>query len=427
MDHFAYRNGVLHCEEVPIPAIAEAAGTPVYVYASATLERHYRVLAEALAGLKPQIHFALKANASLGVIATLARLGAGADVVSGGELRLALAAGVPARLIVFSGVGKTDDELRMAIATGIYQINVESEPELDRIAQLARDLGRRAPVALRVNPDIDAGTHVKITTGTKENKFGIEWARAPAIARRAKALAGIEFVGLAVHIGSQLTSLAPFEAAFLRLRDLVALLKGEGIEVRRLDLGGGLGVPYEPAKNETPPLPADYGTMIRRTLGDLDLDLSFEPGRLLVGNAGILVSRVIRVKEGATKSFLILDAGMNDLMRPALYDAYHDIRPVLEPRPGAPRRAIDVVGPICETSDTFARQRLLPALAEGDLVAIGTAGAYGASMASEYNGRPLVPEVLVRGGDYALTRPRPSLDEMLARQMRPRWLDEPGP
>jgi diaminopimelate decarboxylase len=422
MDHFAYRQGRLHAEDVAIETIALAAGTPFYCYSAATLERHYRVLDEALAGLDHVICFAVKANSSLGVIATLARKGAGADVVSQGEMRLALAAGVPADKIVFSGVGKTEAELTAAIETGVMQINVESEPELDMIDAIARARGVRARVALRVNPDVDAGTHAKITTGLKENKFGIEWTAAHRVLKRAHALAGLDVVGVAVHIGSQLTNLQPFRDAFLRVRDLVAILRADGIPVRSLDLGGGLGVPYEPGKNETPPLPADYGRVVRETVGDLGCRLVFEPGRLLAGNAGLLVTRVVRVKEGSTRTFVIVDAGMNDLMRPALYDAYHDIRTAAEPKPGQPKKAVDVVGPICESSDVFARQRLLPPLAAGDLLAFGTAGAYGASMASEYNGRPLIAEVLVREGQFAITRQSPSYAEMIARQRLPEWL-----
>jgi diaminopimelate decarboxylase len=422
MDHFAYREGRLHAEDVPVERIAESVGTPFYCYSQSTLERHYRVLDEALAGLDHVICFAVKANSSLGVIAALARQGAGADVVSEGEMRLALAAGIPAGKIVFSGVGKTEAELIAAIEAGVMQINVESEPELDMISALARDRGIKARVALRVNPDVDAGTHAKITTGLKENKFGIEWTAAHRVLRRARALVGLDVVGVAVHIGSQLTNLQPFRDAFHRVRDLVAILRADGIPVTSVDLGGGLGVPYEPGRNETPPLPADYGRVVKETVGDLGCRLVFEPGRLLAGNAGLLVSRVIRVKEGSTRTFVIVDAGMNDLMRPALYDAYHDIRPVEEPKPGQAKKAADVVGPICESSDVFARQRLLPPLKPGDLLAFGTAGAYGASMASEYNGRPLVAEVLVKGGEFAVTRPSPSYEEMIARQRLPGWL-----
>ncbi|MBF0393368.1 MAG: diaminopimelate decarboxylase [Alphaproteobacteria bacterium] len=419
MDHFQYQRGHLHAEDVPIAHIATAVGTPFYCYSTATLTRHYTVFRDALAGLDATICYAMKANPNLAVVATLAGLGAGADVVSEGELRRALAAGVPADRIVFSGVGKTEEELTFALTRGIMQINVESEPELHMLNRLAVDLGVKASIALRVNPDVDAGTHAKITTGRKENKFGIEWIRAHRVMREAALLPGIELRGVAVHIGSQLTELEPFRDAFLRLRDLVAMLRADGIPITRLDLGGGLGVPYE---DEIPPSPEAYAAVVREVLGDLDCKLLFEPGRVLVGNAGLLVSRVIHVKEGATRTFAVLDAGMNDLMRPALYDSHHAIVPVNEPPPGAERVPVDVVGPICETTDTFARQRMLPALRAGSLVAFRTAGAYGAAMSSTYNSRPLIPEVLVKGDAFALIRGRPTYDEMLAQEALPDWL-----
>ncbi|TAN57025.1 MAG: diaminopimelate decarboxylase, partial [Rhodospirillales bacterium] len=386
MNHFDYRNGVLHAEGVSLQTIADQVGTPVYVYSTATLTRHFQVLDEALAGTDHLICFALKANPSLGVVATLARLGAGADVVSEGEARLALAAGIPAGKIVFSGVGKTEAELAFALEAGIGQLNLESYEELLELSHIAQRLGKTARIALRVNPDVDAGTHAKITTGLKENKFGIDWTQAHTVYKQAMKLQGIDVVGVAVHIGSQLTNLKPFEDSFLRLRDLVAMLKADGIPIRKIDLGGGLGVPYEPGVNETPPLPVDYAKVVKSCVGDLGCKLVFEPGRLLVGNAGILLTRIVRLKEGAVRSFVVVDAGMNDLMRPALYDAYHDILPVKEPKPGGPKRAVDVVGPICESSDVFASGRLLPMLTKDELLAFGTAGAYGASMASEYNG-----------------------------------------
>jgi diaminopimelate decarboxylase len=421
MNHFDYRDGVLHAEDVALPEIAGQVGTPFYCYAAATLTRHYRVFADALAeaGLDAQICFALKANPNIAVVRTLADLGAGADVVSEGELRQALAAGVPPGRIVFSGVGKTRGELDFAVATGIMQINVESEPELHALSAVAAARGGRMPIALRVNPDVDAGTHEKITTGRKENKFGIEWTRAREVYRLARTLPGIEVAGIACHIGSQLTEIAPFEEAFLRVRDLTAMLRADGHDIRRLDLGGGLGVPYE---SESPPLPADYARAVARSLGDLGCRIVVEPGRLLVGNAGVLVSRVVYVKEGATRTFVIIDAAMNDLMRPALYDAHHAIQPVAQPADGAAVAPADVVGPVCETGDTFARQRPLPKLAAGDLLVLRTAGAYGASMASTYNSRPLVPEVLVSGGRFAVVRRRPTYDEMLALERLPDWM-----
>lgn len=422
MNHFDYVDGHLHAEQVAIADIAARVGTPFYCYSTATLERHYRVFAAALAdaGLDAQICFALKANSNLAVVRTFARLGAGADVVSEGELRRALAAGVPADKIVFSGVGKTAAELTLAVSKGIMQINVESEPELEALSAIAAGRGVRMPVSIRVNPDVDAGTHAKITTGKKENKFGIEWTRAHEVYAKARSLPGIEVVGVACHIGSQLTEVEPFRQAFLRVRDLVAMLRADGFDIRRLDVGGGLGIPYE---SEEPPHPDIYAKAIKDTLGDLGCKIVLEPGRLLVGNAGILVSRVVYVKEGATRSFLITDAAMNDLMRPALYEAHHTIEPVVEPAADAPRLPVDVVGPVCETGDTFAKQRSLPPIKAGELVVLRTAGAYGATMSSTYNTRPLVPEVLVNGDRFQVVRARPSFDEMLALESVPDWLD----
>lgn len=422
MHHFDYKKGQLHAEDVPLEEIAEAVGTPVYIYSQATLERHFQVLDQALAGTDHLICFAMKANPSLAVAQTFAKLGAGADVVSEGEARIAMAAGIAPEKIVFSGVGKTEAELTFALEAGIGQLNLESAEELAELSEIATRLGKKAKIALRVNPDVDAGTHAKITTGLKENKFGIDWTEAHNVYKKAMRLSGIEVVGVAVHIGSQLTDLQPFKDAFLRVRDLVAMLKADGIPIRHIDLGGGLGVPYEPGVNETPPLPADYAKVVKSTVGDLGCKLVFEPGRLLVGNAGLLMTRIVRLKEGAVKSFVVVDAGMNDLMRPALYDAYHDIMPVKEPKAGAARHAVDVVGPICESSDVFASGRLLPHLAKSDLLAFGTAGAYGASMASEYNGRPLVPEVMVKGDKFAVTRPRPSYEQMIGLQKLPDWM-----
>jgi diaminopimelate decarboxylase len=420
MNHFDYIAGELHAEGVKLSEIAAQVGTPFYCYATATLTRHFGVFSEALskAGLDATICFALKANPNIAVVRTLAALGCGADVVSEGELRQALAAGVPPERIVFSGVGKTRHELEFAVAKGIMQINVESEPELEMLSQIAAARGIRMPIALRVNPDVDAGTHAKITTGKKENKFGIEWTRAHAVYQRARALPGIEVVGIACHIGSQLTDVEPFREAFLRVRDLVAILRADGFDIRRLDLGGGLGVPYE---DENPPHPDQYAAAIAATLGDLGCRIVLEPGRLLVGNAGILVSRIVHVKEGATRTFLIIDAAMNDLMRPALYDAHHGIEPVRQPPIGTSLVPVDVVGPVCETGDTFATQRPLPPMKAGDLLVLRTAGAYGAAMSSTYNTRPLVPEVLVKGDRFAVVRARPTYEEMRAFESLPDW------
>ena len=425
MDHFHYRHGRLHAEGVALDRIADAVGTPFYCYSTATLTRHYQVFRDSFAGHDALVCFALKANSNLAVIRTLAALGAGADVVSEGELRRALAAGVPPERIVFSGVGKTERELAFALDSKILQINVESLPELMLLDRLAQVRKVRAPIALRVNPDVDAQTHAKITTGRKENKFGIEWTDAHRVYRLAAGLPGIAVTGVAVHIGSQLTDLTPFREAFQRVRDLVAMLAADGIDLRHIDLGGGLGVPYDPAL-ELPPLPPAYAAVALAALGDLGCRLVLEPGRVLVGNAGILVARVVHVKEGATRTFVVLDAGMNDLMRPALYEAYHDIVPVAEPISGAPRPPVDLVGPICESSDTFALHRSLPPLAAGDLVAMRTTGAYGSTMASGYNSRPLVPEVMVDGNAFAVVRRRPTYDEMLAPESLPPWLARPA-
>ena len=424
MDHFDYRNGRLHAEGVAIDTIAASVGTPFYCYSTATLRRHYRVFADAFTGLDVLVCFALKANSSLAVIRTLADMGAGADVVSEGELRRALAAGVPASRIVFSGVGKTRRELDFALKTGILQINVESEPELEALNEAALARGVRARIALRVNPDVDANTHEKITTGRKENKFGIEWTRAHEVLRRATTLPGIEVTGIAVHIGSQLTEIAPFRDAFLRVRDLAVMLRADGVPLTRIDLGGGLGIPYA---GEAPPSPAEYAAAVRETLGDLGLRLVVEPGRLLVGNAGILVTSVIYVKEGATRSFVIVDAAMNDLMRPALYDAHHAIVPVRQPAPGVGTAPVDVVGPVCETGDTFARQRRLPPVEAGELLVLRTAGAYGATMASTYNSRLLVPEILVNNDAFSVVRARPTYEDMLALERLPPWLEAATP
>ena len=421
MDHFLYRDGALHAEDVAIPEIAAAVGTPFYVYSAATLTRHYRLFTEALSPLPHLVCFAIKSLSNVAVLKLLGDLGAGMDVVSGGEYRRAKAAGVPGSRIVFSGVGKTREEMRLALEGGIRQFNVESEPEMRALSEVATALGVVAPIAVRVNPDVDAKTHAKIATGKSENKFGIPIARASEVYAEAARLPGLKVVGIDVHIGSQLTDLAPFEAAYTKVAELTRRLRGEGHVIERLDLGGGLGIPYT-RSNEAPPLPSDYGAMVKRVLGDLGCEIEIEPGRLISGNSGLLVSSVIYVKEGEGRDFLILDAAMNDLVRPAMYEAHHDIIPVIEPAPASPVQPFDVVGPICETGDTFARGRDLPQLAEGDLVAFRSAGAYGAVMASEYNSRPLIPEVLVKGDHFAVIRARPSFDEILNRDSIPVWL-----
>jgi diaminopimelate decarboxylase len=424
MNHFELKDGGLACEGVPLAAIAEAVGTPVYVYSTATLERHFTVFRDALAGIgrgESLIAYAVKANSNLSVLKTLAALGAGADTVSEGEVRRALAAGVPPERIVLSGVGKTAAELAFALDAGVAEINVESEPELRLIAEIAAARGVRAPVAIRVNPDVAAGGHAKIATGKADNKFGVSMAEAERLYAWASNNAGLKPVGVACHIGSQITDLAPMAAAFAKMRGLVQRLRAEGLAVDRLDLGGGLGVPY--FHQPDPPSPADFAAVVREAVGDLDVALAFEPGRVIVANAGVLLSRVIHVHERPEgQRFLVLDAGMNDLIRPAMYDAYHDIQPVRPPASGGGTLTYDVVGPICETGDTFARGRTLPRLASGDLVAFMSAGAYGAVMGGEYNTRPLAPEVLVRGDTFAVVRPRPTYDEMLAREPLAPWL-----
>lgn len=421
MDHFLYKNGILHAEDVAIPEIAARVGTPFYVYSAATLTRHYHLFTEALSPLPHLVCFAIKSLSNIAVLKLLGDLGAGMDVVSRGEYLRAKAAGVPGDRIVFSGVGKTREEMRLALEGGIRQFNLESEPEMRALSEVATALGVVAPVTVRVNPDVDAKTHAKIATGKSENKFGIPIARAREVYAEIARLPGLRVVGIDVHIGSQLTELAPFEAAFAKVRELTLALREDGHDIRRLDLGGGLGIPYT-RSNEAPPLPTDYGAMIKRTLGDLGCEIEIEPGRLISGNSGVLVAGVIYVKNGEGRDFLILDAAMNDLVRPSMYDAHHDIVPVAEAAPGSPTQAFDVVGPVCETGDTFAKARDLPLVAAGDLVAFRSAGAYGAVMASEYNSRPLVPEVLVRGDQFAVIRARPSFDEMLKRDSIPEWL-----
>ncbi len=421
MDHFIYQNGALHAEDVPVADIASAVGTPFYLYSTATLSRHFRLFDEALAGMDHLVCYAMKAASNQAILKTLASLGAGMDVVSGGEYLRARAAGVPGERIVFSGVGKTHEEMRMALAGGIRQFNVESEPEMEALSAIATQMGKAAPIAIRVNPDVDARTHAKIATGKSENKFGIPISRAREVYALAASLPGLDVVGIDVHIGSQLTDLEPFRLAYAKVAELTGTLRADGHDIRRLDLGGGLGIPYT-RSNEAPPLPTDYGAMIRETLGHLGCEIEIEPGRLIVGNAGILVSRVIYVKAGEDRDFLILDSAMNDLIRPAMYDAHHDIIPIDEPEPGNEGRIYDVVGPVCESGDTFARGRQMPELNAGDLVAFRSAGAYGAVMASEYNSRPLIPEVLVHERQFAVIRARPTFDEMIKRDTIPEWL-----
>ncbi|WP_138380939.1 diaminopimelate decarboxylase [Luteithermobacter gelatinilyticus] len=421
MDHFGYRQGEMYAEDVPVRDIADQVGTPFYCYSSATLERHYRVLTRAFEqqGLDLLLCYAVKANTNQAVIATLAALGSGADVVSEGELRRALKAGIPAEKIVYSGVAKTEDEMAFALKAGIYQFNVESVPELHQLSRVAEHLGLTARIAFRINPDVDALTHAKISTGKSENKFGVPWRQARGIYAEAARLPGIEVVGLDVHIGSQLTRLEPFREAFERVAGLIETLRADGHDIRRLDLGGGLGIPYDPTDQE-PPHPESYAAMVKEVVGGLDCRIIIEPGRLLVGNAGILVSRVIYVKEGEERNFLIIDAAMNDLIRPSMYDAYHEIVPVREKK--AEKVPYDVVGPVCETGDTFARGRRLVPMQSGDLVAIRSAGAYGAVMASTYNTRRLVPEVLVKENEFAVVRPRQSYEDLIGLDRLPDWL-----
>ena len=421
MHHFTYRQGILHAEDIDLAALAASVGTPFYCYSTATLERHYRVFADAFAGLDAEVCYSVKANSNLGVLATLARAGAGMDVVSEGELRRVLAVGVAPEKIAFSGVGKTREEMAFALERGIFAFNVESEPELRALSEVATAAGATARIALRVNPDIDAKTHHKIATGKAENKFGVPFAEALSLYRLARTLPGIDPRGVHMHIGSQITDLDPFRNAFALLRELVGELRTDGFIIDFVNLGGGLGVPYR-SDEPAPPLPAEYGKLVRDTVGDLSCRLLFEPGRLIAANAGILVSRVLYVKHGEPKTFTIIDAAMNDLIRPTLYDAYHEIWPVAEPAPGAPSITSDVVGPVCERGDYLALGRTLPELHAGDLIAVMTAGAYGAVLSSQYNSRLLVPEVLVAGDRFAVTRPRPSYGDMLAAERLPGWL-----
>ena len=421
MRHFDYQNGVLHAEGVSIAEMAAAVGTPFYCYSTATLERHYRVFADAFADTKALVCYAMKANSNQSVLRTLARLGAGADVVSGGELKRARAAGIPASKIVFSGVGKTEAELRLALDEDILCLNIESEPELDLLSQLATEMGRTARISIRVNPDVDSGTHAKISTGKSENKFGIPISKARDVYARAAKLPGIRIAGVDMHIGSQITDLAPMEQAFRILADFVTVLRSDGHTIDHVDFGGGLGIPYYEDR-AVPPEPSAYAAMVKRVTHNLGATLMFEPGRMIVGNAGILVARVIHVKHGDGKTFVIIDAAMNDLIRPTLYEAYHEILPVAEVAPDAEFAAVDVVGPVCETGDYLALDRKLPALKSGDLIAIMTAGAYGAVQACTYNTRALVPEVLVKDDQYAVVRPRIEVEDLIAMDKPAPWL-----
>ena len=421
MHHFAYQNGTLHAEGVDLRTIAAEVGTPFYCYSTATIERHYQVLTQAFAGQDHLICFAVKANSNQAVLATLARLGAGMDVVSEGELRRARAAGVPASRIIFAGVGKTREEMAYALKEDILGFNIESAPELEQLSEVATALGLTASIAIRVNPDVDAKTHAKISTGKSENKFGVPFLDAPALYERAAKMPGITVSGIHMHIGSQITELGPFRDAFTLMREMVLDLRSRGIELKHLDIGGGLGVPYR-ADNEWPPHPDEYARIVKDTLGDLRLKIVMEPGRMIIGNAGILVTRVIYVKEGQGRRFTIVDAAMNDLIRPTLYEAHHDVWPVTEPKGVHDLVAQDLVGPVCETGDYLALDRPLPAFNSGDLIALMTAGAYGAVMSSSYNTRPLVPEVLVNGDTYAVVRPRPCYDDLIGQDRLPPWL-----
>ena len=421
MDHFLYKDGVLHAEDVAVPEIAAAVGTPFYLYSTATLQRHFKLFDDGLAGINHLICYAMKANSNQAVLKTLAEVGAGMDVVSGGEYARARAAGVPGDRIVFSGVGKTRDEMVQAITGGIRQFNLESEPEMELLSAVASELGAMVPVTVRVNPDVDAKTHEKISTGKKENKFGIPISRAREIYAQAAALPGLDVIGIDVHIGSQLTDLAPYAEAFDLVVELTEQLRADGHDIRRLDLGGGLGIPYE-RSNEAPPLPVEFCDLIKEKVGHLGVEVEIEPGRLIAGNAGLLVSKVIYVKSGEDRKFLILDSAMNDLIRPAMYDSFHEIVPVSEPAPAAEQEPFDIVGPVCESGDTCAKQRMMPRVNAGDLIAFRSAGAYGAVMASEYNTRPMIPEVLVRGDQFAVIRARPTFEDMINRDIIPSWL-----
>ena len=421
MNHFEYRDGILFAEDVPVPEIAKAVGTPFYVYSTATLERHYKVFSQAFDGVDAMVCYAMKANSNQAVLKTLARLGAGVDVVSEGELRRALAAGIPASRIMFSGVGKTPREMDLGIEAGIYCFNVESEPELEVLNARAVKAGKPAHVSFRINPDVDARTHAKISTGKKENKFGISWERARAVYAHAATLPGIKVTGIDMHIGSQITELQPFDDAFKLLRELVDTLRGDGHAIDHVDVGGGLGIPYK-TDNQPPPLPDAYAEIVKNQLKGLDCRIVTEPGRLIVGNAGILVTEVIYVKDGGQKTFVVVDAAMNDLIRPTLYEAWHEIQPVRLSAANAPRIKADVVGPVCETGDYLALDREMAMQRSGDLIAVGSAGAYGAVQAGTYKSRLLVPEVLVKGGEFHVIRPRPTYEDLIGLDALPAWL-----
>ncbi len=420
MRHFDYQNGAMFAEDVPLSRIADEVGTPVYVYSTATFTRHYQVFAESFSDIDALIAYSVKANSNIAVLATLARLGAGADVVSGGELKRALIAGIPARKIVFSGVGKTRIEMQDALRAGIHVFNVESLAELYVLNDVALEMGKTAPVAFRVNPDVTAGGHAKISTGKKENKFGVAWSQAEKTYAEAATLPGIEIVGVDVHIGSQISDLAPFEAAITKVGGLIKRLRAAGHKITSFDIGGGLGIPYG-NNAATPPPPSEYAALVKRLTADMDVEMIFEPGRMIAGNSGVLLSEVLYVKRGEDRDFLIIDAAMNDLLRPALYDAYHDIEPVRQGNLDK-METYDVVGPICESGDTFTKGREMAKLESGDLIVLHSAGAYGAAQASQYNTRPLVPEVLVNGDTYAVIRARPSVEDILKTESMPDWL-----
>ena len=421
MRHFAYKNGELYAEDVPLREIAAKVGTPAYIYSTATFERHFRVFTEAFKGRDALVAYSVKANSNLGVLATLAKMGAGADVVSGGELARALTVGIPGNKIVFSGVGKRPDEMDMALKAGIKVFNVESLPELHVLNARAKALNVKAPIAFRVNPDVSAGGHEKISTGKAENKFGIAWSSAEKAYADAAALANIDIVGVDVHIGSQITDLAPFETAINKVGNLITRLRKQGHSIKSFDVGGGLGIPYD-SSNAVPPGPDEYGRLVKRLTAEMDIQLIFEPGRMVAGNAGVLLSEVIYVKQGEDRTFAIIDAAMNDLIRPSLYDAYHEVEPVIEAQSEA-RQPYDIVGPVCESGDTFAKHRDLPKLNQGDLVVFHSAGAYGAVLSSQYNTRPLIPEIIVNGDQFEVTRERPSLEDILRGERIPSWLE----
>lgn len=421
MNHFHYINGILHAEDVPLPEIAAQVGTPFYCYSTATLERHYKVFEAAFADIDHKICFAMKANSNQAVLKTLARLGCGADVVSQGELQRALGAGIPADKIMFSGVGKTRDEMIHALESGIFCFNVESIPELHLLSACAVETGMDAPVSLRINPDVSAGGHEKISVGKKTDKFGIAWEQAEEAYALAASLPGIKVTGIDMHIGSQIENLEPFDLAYAKLGGLITRLRGLGHEIDHVDVGGGLGIPYR-HDNNPPPEPDAYAKVVKKHVKELGCEVVFEPGRMIAGNAGILVGSVIHVKDSGDKRFYIADTAMNDLIRPTLYDAWHEIRPVRESAPGAEKRIADVVGPVCESGDYMAKERDLPIMAAGNLFAIGSAGAYGAVQAGTYNTRPLVPEVLVKGASFHVVRPRVTVESLIAMDSVPDWL-----